>query len=315
MTFGEFNWNMKFWDSPTQGSPDILFLDYLGQMFPKRDLVDLSTYTPRTGKIMLGIKTFGCPSNSSPCKEYLQVKLEAPLQAHHQYYFEYWVCPIKPSIKVNSFGIALTKSQTQNYLEIGTINLQSVHTQQEIITGDSAIWHRISGVFETDDSYSHIVIGNFEEDEFMISRKEAGGLDYGYYLVDDVLVRPIDQNRLATYKVDEVITLEHILFEFDQAVLLESSKPSLDELVNYLQINQELNLEVIGHTDAVGTKEYNLKLSRSRANAIKAYLVEQGINASRVRPMGLGNEYPLVKNDSEENRQLNRRVEIKLTEL
>ncbi len=313
-TDGEFNRNMKYWDSPTQGSPDILFLDYLGQMFPPRELVDLSAHTPRTGKMMIGIKTYGCPSRFSPCKEYLQVKLKKSLRTGQKYYFEYWVCPIQPSVKVNSFGIALARNRTSATMELGTLDLQPMSINKEIISCDSTLWHRISGVFEPDDTYAYLVIGNFAPDPSMASRKEPDGLDYGYYLVDDVLVKALDASPVQEFIVNETLTLENILFEFDRAILKPSSREPLDELVQYLQHNRELNLEVIGHTDAIGSTEYNLELSRDRANAIQAYLVEQGIKSSRITPVGLGNSVPLVHNDTEENRQLNRRVEIRITQ-
>ena len=69
-----FNKRIKHWDSPTQGSPDILFVNSLDKMHPKRPKVDLSKYTPRTGRFMIGIKTYGCQTNTLHCKEYVQIE-------------------------------------------------------------------------------------------------------------------------------------------------------------------------------------------------------------------------------------------------
>jgi len=75
-TFSAFNRRIAHWDSPTQASPDILYIGTLGKMFPKRPKVNLKAHRPRTGKFMIGIKAFGCLTNNLHCKEYLQIKLK-----------------------------------------------------------------------------------------------------------------------------------------------------------------------------------------------------------------------------------------------
>jgi len=107
-----------------------------------------------------------------------------------------------------------------------------------------------------------------------------------------------------------VITLGDVLFEFNQANLKNGATRNLDPLVKALQSDIEQSAIVEGHTDNIGSKEYNLNLSEQRAEAVKAYLVSQGVDANRIATQGMGFEFPVASNQSNEGRQQNRRVEI-----
>lgn len=101
-----------------------------------------------------------------------------------------------------------------------------------------------------------------------------------------------------------------ILFAFDSSVIRESAKPTLATVVRALANNPDESLHVVGHTCDIGTEEYNQGLSERRAAAVKEYLVNSGINADRITTEGYGESDPLVPNQSEASRQLNRRVEL-----
>ena len=101
-------------------------------------------------------------------------------------------------------------------------------------------------------------------------------------------------------------------FDFDKSVLKPAGKAKLDDLVSKVK---GINLEVIiavGHTDSVGTDEYNQKLSIRRAEAVKAYLVNKGIEKNRVYTEGKGEKQPVADNKTREGRAKNRRVEIEV---
>lgn len=101
-------------------------------------------------------------------------------------------------------------------------------------------------------------------------------------------------------------------FDFDKAILKPEAKVKLDDMTSKLK---DMNLEVIiatGHTDSVGTDEYNQKLSIRRAEAVKAYIISRGIDAKRVFSEGKGEKQPVADNKTKDGRAQNRRVVIEV---
>jgi OOP family OmpA-OmpF porin len=102
-------------------------------------------------------------------------------------------------------------------------------------------------------------------------------------------------------------------FEFDSARLTEGSYPILYGAVQYLNQYPELNIEIQGHTDYIGSESYNDELSKKRAESVRNYLVSKGIDASRLTVKGFGESVPVADNSTPEGRALNRRIEFKVT--
>ena len=263
-------------------------------------------------KFMVGLKTYGCATQTSHCKEYLQIKLKEPLQPGERYAIEYWVNPIVPSVKVNSFGLAVSENRSDDFWETALIQLKPVFINKEIIDAQVNDWQRISGTFVSDGTYAYIIIGNFGSDLTMNAKFEPEGLDYGYYLLDDVQLTHIPRAEKPALVTNKVVVLENILFDFDKAELQEVSRAPLDELATYLLSHPDYGIDIMGHTDAEGGAAYNLTLSQQRADAIAQYLILGGVEEARISPKGLGNAFPVLGNDSEENRRMNRRVEIRI---
>jgi outer membrane protein OmpA-like peptidoglycan-associated protein len=112
----------------------------------------------------------------------------------------------------------------------------------------------------------------------------------------------------------EIKITQQIHFEFDKDVIRRESYPILDAVAEVLQSNQAMRIEVQGHTDNKGAAAYNLKLSDRRAASVRKYLVGKGVSSDRLVSHGYGLTRPLVPNDSEQNRALNRRVQFMRTE-
>lgn len=102
-----------------------------------------------------------------------------------------------------------------------------------------------------------------------------------------------------------------IQFENNKADLRQSSFETLNEIVAALKAQKNLRIEIQGHTDSSGTRAYNIGLSQRRAASVRAYLVSQGIESSRLTTKGFGPDRPIASNATKEGRAKNRRVEIK----
>ena len=119
------------------------------------------------------------------------------------------------------------------------------------------------------------------------------------------VVAPVATSEKVTFAADA-------FFDFDKSVLKPEGKAKLDDLVSKMG---GINLEVIiavGHTDSVGSPEYNQKLSVRRSEAVKGYLVSKGVEKNRVYTEGKGEKQPVADNKTAEGRAKNRRVEIEV---
>ncbi len=158
-----------------------------------------------------------------------------------------------------------------------------------------------------------------------LKRKDSYGVEvnssgYMFYLdimqiTADTSVREIQRDfTLNKIKVGEKIVLENIFFEFNKSTLSPESFTELDRAADFMDNNPELRIEISGHTDNVGSADYNQRLSESRAKAVVEYMVSKGIDNSRMEYAGYGFEQPITTNDTEEGRATNRRVEFKVIE-
>lgn len=107
-----------------------------------------------------------------------------------------------------------------------------------------------------------------------------------------------------------VLTLGDVLFDTGQSELKPGATRPIDQIATFLSQNPERSVQVEGFTDSQGTNEFNQQLSQRRADAVARAIIQRGIDAQRVRALGYGEEFPKAGNDSAGSRQLNRRVEI-----
>lgn len=115
--------------------------------------------------------------------------------------------------------------------------------------------------------------------------------------------------------IGNVMVWEDISFNTNEAILKKNSAPALKMLASFLQENPDFRIEIAGHTDNQGSEADNLALSQARAQAVVNYLVEEGfISPKRLEAKGYGAAKPRSSNDTEEGRQKNRRVEVKIIE-
>jgi len=110
----------------------------------------------------------------------------------------------------------------------------------------------------------------------------------------------------------KVLQLKGVTFEFNKSRLRPDSKTVLDTVVEIMKRYPDMQVEVAGHTDNVGGDAYNQKLSERRAEAVRQYLINAGIAGGNMTAVGYGKKEPITTNDTDEGRELNRRVELRI---
>ena len=157
------------------------------------------------------------------------------------------------------------------------------------------------------------------------------GKNYGYY-IDHKNYFPLSGNIDLTNQTEQIeieknfilhsyvdiinkqlaIPLENVFFDHNKYKLKPESYTELNRLAGFIKKNEGLKIEISGHTDNVGTTQYNKQLSKKRADAVKKYLIKQGCKSINLSSAGYGESYPVTKNDTEEGKAENRRVEFKV---
>ena len=242
-------------------------------------------------------------------------------------------------IFLSDSSITLNKSNVMEYKPQIILNC---------LGSNSSDWQYLCNSFVAIGNEKYITIGRFEHHDSIIINKiepeyeSSFGLDRAaYYFLNKVELYPINsisecncttikipssEIALANIEVfdnlqfedfeqldtNKAVILKNVNFESNKYELLLSSEKDLMKLFSFLNKNQLAKIEIIGHTDNLGSKEYNLELSENRAKAVYDWLVTKGVTKERLNYKGFGNEKPLFDNTSEENRAKNRRVEFKI---
>jgi outer membrane protein OmpA-like peptidoglycan-associated protein len=138
-----------------------------------------------------------------------------------------------------------------------------------------------------------------------------------FFRIEEVFFMDGDMEmNKETEPSESKIAFESLEFENGKADILPAMHQDLDKLANFLIDHPQLGLNISGHTDSQGKEEANLRLSQARADAIKAYLIYQfKIEAARINAHGYGSSKPILKEETDDHRKLNRRVEFEINKI
>lgn len=161
-----------------------------------------------------------------------------------------------------------------------------------------------------------IVSANGRTAYYASDRKGSDGVDiYSFDLPEQVRPTPVinDFGKLDELSVGHSIVLKNIFFDYNSSKLLPESYSELNKLVDLFKQFPKLQIEINGHSDNQGSRDYNLKLSTQRAEAVYDYLLNSGISSAQVSFKGYGELMPVASNETEEGRAKNRRTSFKIT--
>ncbi|MDX1406767.1 MAG: OmpA family protein [Saprospiraceae bacterium] len=317
-TGADFTRVVKFWESPTAASPDV----YGPKVFVPSQWKEkgFGEATAHNGKSMIGLTLYGCEGGKPHCREYVQIQLTEPLVVGQRYALSFWTTHLPRSMRINHLGAAFVRDRIASPLD-EALHLQPRLAASGVIACPDGRWHQIESIFTADSVMSYLILGNFSTDaDTEVNPAPASPLPYAYYYIDDVVLRklppilevpvPADDLSRMELKAGKTFTLRNIYFDHDRADFLPRSYRELNTLVDIMKENQAMRIEIKGHTDNVGTDEYNYQLSLARARAVVEYLHQHGIDPSRTHYTGYGSRMPLDSNDTEAGRRHNRRVEF-----
>lgn len=315
------NFTCKDWDSPTKGTPDYYNANRRGNFgCPKNYYGSLAAHT---GSAYCGIIT----KFNTSSYEYIQVKLNSKLIKDTIYCISLYITvPQYAVFSTNEIDCFFTNEKNTLNLNHEIINNSSYITlftkENYIIPG---IWNQLINYYKAKGGEEYIVLGmlNKNYNNIKISNVNRSNVQKGIYMfIDDVSLKVISDSSYC--KLDEIITsykeainkplvLQNLNFETNKAVLRITSNSELFELANYLKQNPTFKLEIVGYTDNIGSEQSNLLLSEARAKAVAMFLIKEKIPKKSINYKGMGSKYPIKPNDTNENRQINRRVEIKIS--
>ncbi len=194
---------------------------------------------------------------------------------------------------------------------LSNLTITSLHSEKEIFNKTASANESFLTVLTRGENYSIHVNkeGYLFYSENINMVEEANFYDP---IERTILLYPIPKKTEKPDPIiyDTPIVLRNIFFETASSELLQESFPEIERLKKLLEENEQIRIRIVGHTDNVGSPEYNKKLSHQRADAVKNKLIETGIAHTRLSTIGMGEEQPVASNEEEEGRRQNRRTEF-----
>ncbi len=326
---GNFNVDVANWSTPTNGSTDYFNGCSIAMGTPK----NFNGSQPADfGKGYAGFYLYA----PDDYREYLQGRLKETLVKNTTYRVSFYVSLAERSdFAIKEFGLVFSKDslsiETKKELSKNRLYQQSdnAYTYVEIaysnFYSDTQEWILVHSEFVAKGTERYIIVGNFKNNAktplFRIKKNAKQG---AYYYLDMVTVEAIDgasTNRTLTsesggisdFEINTTHRFDNVLFEFDRSKLLTSAEKELGRVYEYLNQNADLSITINGHTDAVGSADYNELLSAERARNVAQYLIDLGLAENRISWVGYGGARPVATNETELGRKQNRRVEFVIT--
>lgn len=318
------------WVSATRGTPDLFHGCSWGEADVPYNWAGSSN--AKTGKGYAGIYVWMRNNDAKNYREYIQCELAEPLRSGARYRVEFYYKLASYAVyATNRIGLhlsveKLSYNHDQLIEVVPTLSIEA----DSAITMATGSWEHAVMEYTAQGGERFVTIGNFYSNlETKSTRlphrigKSNMLTNSAYYYIDDVSVEPLDSSPQTALsrtefssehvELDRDYILKNIQFEFDSYTLMKSSYKELDVVVELLRNNPTFNVRLSGHTDFIGSDEYNLNLSRNRARSVADYFISKGIRPERIQSFGFGKTRPIMVEKTDEARTINRRVEIRFT--
>lgn len=332
------------------GTPDVAskedkVIQYPPYYNPYRDdLATRSVDTIQFGDICL------CQWFSYTTSELTQAELRKPLKKNREYVVSlYTIKASEMEPPIREITVHFSKKRLPATREVyglkdhsltgESIPYLSLTSAASPVIASQERWTKVIGLYKAKGGERYLTIGNFigANKEALEAMNPEGAEEIKkykikgtYYCYDNISVVPkseatLEEEKLVTsaveirtapvntsFAIGNTITLGDVNFTTGAHHILAVAFPTLDSLTAFLKKEPETIVHIHGHTDSVGSDADNLDLSLRRAQAVRDYLIQNGVAAERITFRGYGESLPKVSNDTEENRALNRRVEIEI---
>ncbi|WP_350287708.1 OmpA family protein [uncultured Croceitalea sp.] len=259
-------------------------------------------------------------------REYIQFELKHPLKKGQYYKVSLRLSLAEKSVlAIQEASILFTKDQLNintneslsprrlNRFKIDKYSYVNLKVKGSIF--DNQKWALVEAEFEANGYEKYLTFGNFKNDKYSkvvrLEVKDNSPKPLSYYYIDDVQVV---KTKKSGFELNKPFVLNRLQFEFDDFKLTEKAKREIQKVYVHLRRNPKVQVSIFGHTDDLGTNQYNKYLSSRRARAVALYLQELGLSKRRIRWEGMGDTLPLDDSKTTKARDANRRVEFVITE-
>ncbi|MEB8344802.1 OmpA family protein [Flavobacteriaceae bacterium KMM 6898] len=315
---GNFNIDLPYWSTPTRGTTD-----YFNSCSKSMGINNnfKGSQKPFHGMGYAGFYVIA----PEDYREYIQAEISNTLVKGKKYHVSFYVSLAEKSdYAIRDLGVLFAEKKislnSKNYLsktQIYSIGDNSFNFQEirgsKFLTSDKK-WVKLSTEFIADGNENYMILGNFDNNASTRRIDTKKDLRIGaYYYIDMISLSGMDSEALVEevdYELNKTHIFKDVLFEFDRSHLLETEKKGINALYAYLLVNNSFKVMIKGHTDKIGSSNYNKKLSTKRAEAVAMYLMKLGLQKERIIWNGFGATRPIGDNGTEEGRQRNRRVEF-----
>lgn len=323
---------VKYWTQPNRATPDYFNACSKNAGVPRNFV---GSQDALEGEGYVGLVTFA--GSKRNYREYLQTELTRKLAPGEMVCVEFWVsCADYCLYVTDGLGVLFSQGAVKASGEGLIDERPQIRNPRLHLLDQYDSWVKLSDVFVANGGEKYLTIGNFNSDQ-SISRLMRTELDGGsatsawsYVYIDNIEVHSVKSREECSCLNEKIaaevhdpplqlkeyneIKIESVLFDFDQAILTDEAILMLDQAATLLRRNKYMFLQVNGHTDLIGVEGYNIELSENRAEAVRGYLVDQGIDPSRLEIGYFGSAEPVADNSTVEGRAANRRVEFKVLE-